>query len=829
MSTHYEHKLHRTHPIRFTGEAQSIKITNLIDVDHNAMSMFKRFVRQQLLIIVLYFFVALLIVGHNPIRLLHNFIGSGTGDTYEMARNVWWFAYALRHGEPLFYQSLLAYPTGFDGTVLITVPLQYFPMWGLALLLPLPVAYNLVVLLWMALNGWAMSWLVRDLLNDKQLVPALIAGLVYMAFPTFQGHLAEGHAGLMVAWPVPLYIWAVLHLINAKAQRWRWLLLSVLFFWLSTTGHILQSIYVLLPLTGTLLLVQLVQQRWQAAFRIMGMGLLASFVLLIALFPAISEAVSNHTYTEIRGYVRFSADALSIVSPSFLHPVFDNILDYPRRVLGVNLAEGSAYIGMLAALLAITGFFKHHASRWWLVLGFVAWLLALGPVLKVFDVPLQVSVGEYQTLIALPFALIQNLPGFNLARTPGRFNFTLAIAVAVLAGYGAAWLWQQRQHNPHLWHYGLVAVLATGIIWEYQAYWPYPLRPAAIPQAIRDLREDESIRAVFNIPYQHTLAAKDAGYLQTAHHKPLIAGQITRTTPVRPAKLAILQRTLNPALLDAAGVDIVLVHRGRAREIAALVELETRAVAQLGAPLYEDEQIAIYRVPAPDESVSEFVAEPQEGRTSDEIALHFYMPQAGWVNLQGTLQAANRTVDLLLNDVPVHRWQLVASEAISQSVATLQPGYYTLRFALSPPCPPHFDPALRCADLHYAVHLAPHTVQMSDFTFFEDGIVLQDSDALVSDETIEVRLHWIFDSPRADSDVRFIHIVDANQNIVTQQDVSLGIFEAGTQWAELITFNTDELPTGTYEVRAGWYDFNTGDNYTSNRQPAAFIATIEVP
>ena len=39
---------------------------------------------------------------------------------------------------------------------------------------------------------------------------------------------------------------------------------------------------------------------------------------------------------------------------------------------------------------------------------------------------------------ALPWALFQNLPLINIARTPARFNFAVGFAMAVLVGYGVS-------------------------------------------------------------------------------------------------------------------------------------------------------------------------------------------------------------------------------------------------------------------------------------------------------------------------------------------------------------------------------------------------------
>ncbi len=110
-----------------------------------------------------------------------------------------------------------------------------------------------------------------------------------------------------------------------------------------------------------------------------------------------------------------------------------------------------------------------------------------------------------------------------------------------------------------------------------------------LPGAVHALAGRDDLRAVFNIPWENTVAAKEALYLQTAHHKPMIAGHVTRSTPVDPAKLTLLQTTLDPVLLDAAGADVVIVHKRYA------TPQQTAFVAEmLGTAYYEDAVLAIF-------------------------------------------------------------------------------------------------------------------------------------------------------------------------------------------------------------------------------------------
>jgi len=779
----------------------------------------------------LYFIVALLIVGQNPLALINNFIGAETGDTYEMARNAWYFTYALRNGEPLFYQPLLGYPDGIDGSIFLSVPLQYFPIALLALILPLPIAYNFVVLLYMALNGWAMYWLVRYLLRTESELPALLAGLVYMAAPVFQAHLAEGHGGLMLGWAAPLYVWALFQLVKTERHVWRWGAVAVLFFYLSTTGHILQAIYVVLPVSGVFFLGLLWQRDWRAIWRVLIMGTVASILLLVALAPAIGSATSEIAYADTGGTVRYSADFLAVVTPSFLHKVFDLFLVYPHRVLGINLTEGAGYVGIIAGLLALIGLTGERKSRWWFLLALVAWSLSLGSLLKVYDQPVQLSLADAQTYIPLPFALLQQLPGFELARTPGRFNFTVALALAVMAGYGANIVLGRMTNRNRNRNLALLLVLAGLILFEYQTYWPQPLRPAEIPQAVHELRDDETVQAVFNIPSGHLLAAKDALYLQTAHQHPMIAGQITRETPVNPAKLAILEATLDPTLLRDSGVNVVILHRARAMDTDQLETLEALAADQLGTPLYEDEQIAIYEVPAPQESLPELVTLPVVDETTGQAHLDLYVRQAGWIELRGELIAEQRDVDLYLNATELFNWSIAEGTTIATPFAIIAPGYYRLTLALDPACPVYYPDTLQCSALRYDLDAAFIGDRLGEGGIFDDGIELRASQIDLEADQVRVRLHWDFDEPRDEFDVRFVHLLDSDGNLIAQRDAPLGAVEAGGQRTEIVSFSDEELPPGIYTVQVGWYRLqgDVPENYTFQGQASLTIGQVTVP
>lgn len=794
----------------------------------------RRFPWITLAVFGLYLLVAVVVTWPLLARLGTHFAGFVYGDAYEMAHHIWWFKFALQTGEPLYYQTLSGYPDGIDGVTLWTNPLQFFPGWLFAFVLPLAAAQNLTILLYLALNGLALYGLMRYLLNGAH-VPAFVAGLVYMLYPTMQGHLGASHVGLLVQFPLPLYVYALYRLRETRTRRW--ILLAALLFIVSQWGHTLQLIYTVLPVTGVFALVLLWRHEWVALRRVVIAATLGLIGQVIFLLPVMNATFGTAVYTDEGGMVRYSADLLALVTPSFLHPVYSR-WGYTHRVLGINLDEGAAYIGWVVLLLVIVGAIRAARARWWLLLALIAYVLSLGPLLKIFDQPVTLDIsGSFETFITLPWAALSSLPVFNLARTPGRFNFTLALAVAALAGYGMAYLWVRlRARRGRVVGWATVGLLSALIVVDYQTFWPLPTAPAAVPPAITDLRDRADVRAVFNIPWDNLVAAKTALYLQTQHEQPLIAGQVTRRTPVDPARLTLLETTLDPALLNEAGADIVIVHRVHDFEGA----LFAAAAVTLGEPIYSDERFALFETPSTLASPDLTVLPTNAEQITNRADSYLYTPTTGWGVLRADVNAAGREVVVYLNGAAIQRWPVDGTRSIVAPLP-LAPGYQTVTLAVEPPCPVVVSEALRCRAL------TVNNLSLDEFTplavadpiAFENGVTLMSRrlpERTPEGDSVPVWLWWRFDAARDEDDIRFVHLLDANGQLAAQVDTTLGQRQPGTQLVEVvhIPLPADLLP-GRYTVFTGWYTFPDGVRFNvlsevpGDELDVVFVGEVVIP
>ncbi|MBN1966879.1 MAG: hypothetical protein JW910_19660, partial [Anaerolineae bacterium] len=375
--------------------------------------------------------------------------GAGYGDAYEVIRHIWWAREALLDGHNPFAQTLLVYPDGFTSWLQWSHPLQYlFPTLPALVVSPLT-AFNLAILIVLALNGLAAYWLGMHLAG-RNVLAALLGGLVFLAFPAVQGHLSVGHLGIVTLWPVPLFA-LCLWRIERKGAGWRTAAWGGLWFALAALANVSQPVYVLLPL---LLFYGLYALLWDRArlvergaawgrqpwLRVIGMVAFGCALLLPFYLPLLTESGQDELGDVAEtGRVAFSTDPLGFLSPSPFGPLGDAGLvpGYARDVLATNSAEGSAYLGLVALALASVALARRSEARPWLVIALGAMLFSLGPLLKWRDAPVILRVEDFTSYVTLPWALFERLPFVDASRTPGRFNVATGLAISALVSIGS--------------------------------------------------------------------------------------------------------------------------------------------------------------------------------------------------------------------------------------------------------------------------------------------------------------------------------------------------------------------------------------------------------
>lgn len=815
--------------------------------------------------LVLYTVAALVITWPLARHLSTRAAGAGYGDSYEVTRHVWWAREALLKGHNPFDQTTLVYPDGFMSWVQWAHPLQYLPAAVIALVVDPLAAFNLMLIITVMLNGLAAYWLGLRL-NGGSIWGALAGGLVLLALPTVQGHLNVGHLGIASLYPVPLFALCLWRVVREDAG-WRTVAVGAVWFALAALVYISQPVYVLLPLIGFFALGEGLSgtrpiwhsdRAWLAQPWLRVVVMIAGGVILLLPFyaPLLTEA-GRVEMDDVRetGVVTFSADPLAFVSPSPLGWVDDLGLvpDYARDVLGTNSAEGSAYLGLIAVALALWALRDRTMRVWmWVLLG--AMVLSLGPLLKWRDAPVVVHIEDVESYVTLPWAALQRLPLLDSARAPGRFNLTTGIALSALVSVGAARLFALLRRDAL--RISVLIALAVVMIVEFQVFGPFATDVAHQPAYFGDLAQADDVRAVLNLPTNHSLAAKYALYQQTLHGKPLIAGHALRRTTQDPALLAVLDRALLggdddqlpgippeavvPALLDAAGADRVILQKYFVPDAAASV---ARLRDILGEPEFEDERIAAFVVPSvatPLPAGGLFFARDEAAWSGSWMgasgAWYLYATGEFYGELVIPVQsyAVPRLVSVSLDGRLIGAQWLNADD-LRVPLWIEDAGFHTLEFTARDGCTDYpfsvtcLD-GLECVPVEspYCVSVKLGQVTPQAFTAGPDhvditldhGLRLQAFDLASADlrpsDQLNVRLFWQTERALPGNYALFAHVSDP----VT--DVPLAQFDAfplvatnqwtdGASWvSEVAIMLPDDLPPGEYALNVGWFDPATG-------------------
>ncbi|MCY3717955.1 MAG: hypothetical protein OXG07_00170 [Anaerolineaceae bacterium] len=753
-----------------------------------------------------YLFCAALITWPLVTRMETHLAGFYFTDSLERAHHVWWLVHALRTGQPLFWLPNLGWPDGMAGITLLGHPLQHIPAALLALVLPLLVADNLSLLLQIALMGLAMYALGLHLARGCR-IAALVGGLVFMAAPTFQAHLGDGHNVHHSLAFAPLFVLAILRMRSAHGRSFRrWFVAGALSFALVSGGHALNAIYMLLPLVALLIVQGLHRRDWRGLAQLMLVCLAGALLQFLLLLPIIGETLGNQAYTVAAGEASFSLDLLGIVTPSSFHPLYGH-LEHALPVLGSRPAERSAWIGIIPGALALLALVRGH-GRFWLGLALFSWVLALGPFLKLLGDPLTVLVDGHASYLTMPQVLFESLPVLNLDRTPGRFSYALALAVACLATRGMALLAASSALEGQRRRLVSTTLLLALILFDYQWYWPLPTHESVVPAGIGNLATRSGLRAVLDIPVLSRVPDKEALWLQTGHQLPLLGGHVTRNSPVNPARLLLLQETLDPALLQVAGADIVILHLRYATQ-----EQYELAEARLGPPIYADENLAVYETPATDAAPVQFVPPAATQRFTGSTRVPLYSPQTGWLDVSADQVEGNRDLQVLLDSTPLQRWSSFRGRPRTRIVSLpLQADdWHMLTVRAVPACNVVPDPVLECPEValnNFGLDVVPATILQARF---DEGVELLAGSIparVFAGEDLIVRMHWALDQGRDSFDVRFVHVLDDNGQMVAQTDDAPGFQSSGSRILDRAILPLPaSLPPGNYSVWLGWYRY----------------------
>lgn len=657
-------------------------------------------------VLAILFFLASTVLMTFPalLRVGSDLIGTPGDDAMQHFWISWWTEHALIDlGASPVETGVLYYPDGAHHPMVAVTPYPQLAALPIALLFGPLVAYNVHWMLTFVLSALSAYLLVLYLTRNRY--AAVLAGFVFAFFPNRMAQSTAHFAQIVTYW-FPL---VALYLVKLKRRpNLRNALVFTVLLALSLLVNIVHIAYFLLPLLSVFLLYWLLadRQRFRGAapyvlLAMAGAGALTAPFLLPFVWDTLSGRLE---YLSQAGSSQFSADAASFVVPAVTHPLLSRIpafRDFAGRLIADgNFRENTVYLGWVPLVLAGWAIARGPRRRlWpWLALALVAAVLSLGPSLKVAGI---------DTGLPMPYQAAQLLPFYKWGRVPGRFNETIVLGLAVLAGYGFSRLTACR------WRQGWLAALLIALVGlEYLTAWPIPTMADDRPAFLREWAAAEDDFAVLDLP-QWPLWVREASnyamFYQTAHERPIVGGYVWRLPEGREGTMKAFQELLWP---DGA-TDILARRRGR-EAIPLLNQYDIRYVLvhphtlppedrendlktvrdALGEPIYASDRLVVFEVPRaqPPEpmeplvsfSYNWYLVEPISGKPArwlmNDAVLYVH-----WLREPGSAFRLSMTVEPFLSgDVRQRRLQLTlngepAGEAVVGERQKLEFGPLELR------------------------------------------------------------------------------------------------------------------------------------------------------
>lgn len=363
----------------------------------------------------------------------------------------------------------------------------------------LPV-YNALLLAGPWLSALGTYLLVRSLTG--QVWPALIAGTIFGLLPYRIEHAM--HLELQWSQWMPLTMWALHRTV--QGGRVRDGVLTGAFVLLQFLSCIYYGVFLvmLLVVAGPVLLLTSERASMAAIARALTVGGVLAIVPLAAYsapYRANQAAFGGRDAWEI---ARWSATPSSFVSA----PPENRL--YGRATSGYGDQEARLMPGVIAFGLAVLALARPWRREVWVY----AVALVASSVL---------AMGTHTPVYRIALVLVPPLTGL---RAPGRFGMLTALALAVLAGFGSAWL--LTRIRSRVLRHGLALVLLAGMTAEYASEFgplhPWLQRPPLYAMWLRTQPPGTVVDLPLPRTYSLPLFEPEWAYLGRSHGKRMING-----------------------------------------------------------------------------------------------------------------------------------------------------------------------------------------------------------------------------------------------------------------------------------------------------------------
>jgi len=764
------------------------------------------------------------------------------GDDVDMWLNpwaTWWTRKALREGLDLYHTDYLFHPQG------VSLVFHSFSHTNTALALVLEpligeiAAHNTTTLLAYALSGFSMYLLVLDLFGNR--AAAFVAGVVF-AFSPYHMDQALHPVIASVQW-IPLFFLFFIRLL--ESYRVRDAVVAVVFLLLTalTSWHL----FFFTVIAGGIYGVGKAITAWQRGARFFTRAFVVFVVsavvtLLLLMWPMLQEWFqdsSAYGAAPVDFKRSQSLDLMAFFTPTGRHPVWGDLTLLTQvRTLA---QRRSVFLGFCALALAAYGLVRQRISVvLWIVIGVVFWIFSLGPIPRLWEVP----------LLTLPWGA----PLMQVFRASHRFHIMTILAFAVLVGWGSKLAWDIASERWSQTRALIGAVLVSGVIlFEYLSV-PIDTAPIRVSPFVVGMRQDTEHYVVVDLPLGRRYG-RYYMFQQMFHEKPLIEGVVSRT-PVeaydfirgdifwdrllenRDIDTELRDVSRHLAYLAQGNVRYVIVHRHLLTEDQAERWLDYFTIR----PLYEDDLIVAYNSYPKHGRDFELdfelgagvgliratvtpVEVAQDGSLS--IDLRWGSHSAPGRDLHVCLALANESDEALqeMCREPVERWPTSEWPAdavgIGQYEFPIDPrlpgGEYALTARLVEPATGQAVGEMAVLEM-VTLKTLPRVFDVPAFQravseTFGDDLTLLGYDLDQESDALHLTLHWRSERRMSQYYKFFAHLLDADTStILAQADWVPRNWTYPTHWwesgevvSEDITVPLDQIPDGRYTLTVGVY------------------------
>ncbi len=485
---------------------------------------------------------------------INGMVVNGGGDVYQSLWGLWWVPYSIftLHSSP-YITHMILYPVGANLATQTMTPLAGI-LFAPLQVIGLSFEYNFLFFTSFIIGGLTMFMLAKFLVKDNY--AAFIAGLIFAFSPI---HIAQSYSHLQWTMTEFIPLFVLFFLMALRSKR-----LSILYSGLAGISLVLVTFMgdieqgIMMAFFAIVSVFVLLVLERKEIFRKITLYNLGMIVIAFLIFssPFIYWLVGAYnsstlsTANQLSGTANnmlYSDTLISFFLPSYYNGIFhDASLSYFNETYALNyqgvqyssdVTEKIAYIGFTVLALVLFALYHEHKKnklleiKYWMIIGIIFGLLALGPILQITDA----STG-----IPSVYTLYKAIPIFNVIREPGRFDFVVTLVLAVLAAFGIK---NMREKLPMMNKNMLVAVVGISILILIE-YNGMPLstsmanqltRNATIPSAFTALGK-QNLTNQFSILMLPALPSSTTGYLypglemyyDTAAKIPLVGGYPTR-------------------------------------------------------------------------------------------------------------------------------------------------------------------------------------------------------------------------------------------------------------------------------------------------------------